>query len=91
MFNKLYEELYMSTLICNKCGRTTNSAVSRWQGATDGTADGCFARVNEIEDRWEKGCSFDKADKFMRAYASVLFGKNINWNSDANKELWMDT
>jgi len=65
--------------ICDKCGRETNTAVSRWINSPDGHADGCFARVKIDDSGWEKGCSYEQGEDFEKLYADGLCGKNVNW------------
>ena len=81
------EEITM-TLTCLKCGHKTNSAVSKWRDSPDPLtqATGCYARMTKEGDKWEKGCCFDEADKFMKRYAENLFTAGIDWN--ANKDIW---
>lgn len=48
----------MPTIICAKCGGTTNTAVCDWFSPVrdDGKANECYARRNKENTKWERGC-----------------------------------
>ena len=67
----------MPTLICKSCGSTTNSVCSKtFILRRKMVADKCYAAFKN--DKWVKGCDFDNATDFNKAYAmSLITGKNI--------------
>jgi len=68
----------MPVIICSNCNRRTNSTCSHYD-YRGGTADYCYAAWDEENNRWIKGCQFDKADDFLKAFAmSLITGKPIN-------------
>lgn len=55
----------MSSVICGKCGRSTNTAVSEYWGVSkDGKALRCFAAWEN--DRWVPGCGKDDKDEYAK-------------------------
>lgn len=57
---------------CNGCGEITNSATSNWWD-TGGKPTECYAAF--IDDKWVKGCAFDRADPLVKKIVSSLFKK----------------
>ena len=70
----------MSTILCNKCGGTTNTALSdHINSPFKGKAERCFARWEN--NKWVEGCAFnDKDDVFM-----INFAKKIINNSSVKE------
>ena len=65
----------MSTFICKGCNRTTNSACSQYNRGN--APDYCYAAF--VDNKWVKGCGFDKGDAFAKAFAaSLITGKDIS-------------
>lgn len=62
----------MPIIICAKCGRATNTAVSDHinRKPYDGKADRCF--VAHEDGRWVKGCSYDDANEYEKHYADKV-------------------
>lgn len=67
----------MPTLICRNCGHETNTALANWINSKDGKADSCYARF--VNDKWEKGCGYDKGDNFIKRYVADLVKKDIRY------------
>jgi len=70
----------MPTAICSGCKRQTNSVCSHYDYSKK-TAEYCYAAWDNGDDgdnKWVKGCGFDKADDFSKAYAMHLItGKPV--------------
>lgn len=58
----------MTVLICNGCSRQTNTACCHHHRGNP--PDYCYAAWED--GKWVKGCGFDKADDFSKAFAMHL-------------------
>ncbi|MCW7076412.1 MAG: hypothetical protein OCU18_03860 [Candidatus Syntrophoarchaeum sp.] len=62
----------MTVFTCEGCGRQTNSACSEYNQNDPPTS--CHAAF--VDGKWVKGCGFEKADDFSKAFAmSLITGK----------------
>lgn len=59
----------MSTLTCRQCGSTTNTALCDHINSKDDMADRCFAKFDFSTVAWVKGCAYDEASEFEKAFA----------------------
>lgn len=67
----------MGVLICEYCGRVTNTAVSDWWGNKNGKASKCHAAF--VDGKWVKGCGYDTADYYTKLIvAKFLAGKHYD-------------
>ena len=67
----------MPTMICSGCNRQTNSVCSHYDYRKK-AADYCYASWDKGDNKWVKGCRFNKADDFLKAYAMHLItGKPV--------------
>lgn len=83
----------MPTIICRGCGQTSNTALSNWMHSKDDKADACYARLSE--NKWEKGCGYDKGDHFTKQYVNKLIHQLMPYKylisddeKQKNKYLW---
>ncbi len=66
----------MPTATCETCGLLTNSTCSDYWEHRGEKVTECYAARKD--DKWVKGCSFDDADDFSKAFAmSLITGKDI--------------
>ena len=67
----------MPSIICRRCGETTNTAICDHMNSPDDKADRCWARwVNE---KWERGCGYTDEDEiaiYNRGYADKLINES---------------
>ena len=65
----------MPVITCKTCGKTTNTACSNaWSKECEfgKFATECYASWNEQEQKWEKGCAYDKADPITKTSVDRL-------------------
>jgi len=70
----------MSLIICNRCGRTTNTALCDWiDDISSGKASRCYAAWDEINQCWVKGCVYDDpdVDSFYTDFALKQISKSL--------------
>ena len=66
----------MPTPICKTCGSQTNSACSNFHKHRGKRVTKCYAAFKD--GKWIKGCGFDNASDFNKAFAmSLITGKDI--------------
>ena len=64
----------MTVFICKGCGRQTNSVCSEFNKGKPPNC--CYAAL--VDGKWVKGCGFERADDFSKAFAmSLITGKPI--------------
>lgn len=67
----------MPSFICESCGSVTNIACSNAHEHRCTKVTKCYAKYIH-RNKWVKGCAFDEASDFNKAYAmSLITGKNI--------------
>uniref|UniRef100_A0A6M3K9G7 Uncharacterized protein n=1 Tax=viral metagenome TaxID=1070528 RepID=A0A6M3K9G7_9ZZZZ len=65
----------MSTFVCRGCGKLTNSTCSQFNRGNP--PEVCYAAYDENQN-WVKGCGFDEAGDFDKAFAmSLITGQPI--------------
>jgi len=68
----------MPTATCETCGSQTNSACSNFWEHNGQKTTKCYAAYQCSSQQWKKGCGFDGANYFNKAYAmSLITGKDI--------------
>ena len=68
----------MSGMICDNCGRQTNTALCDWVNREphDGRADRCFLAY--VDGEWVKGCAYDDANGFEKHYPDTILSETQN-------------
>ena len=66
----------MPAVTCETCGSFTNSACSNYHEHRGKKVTKCYAAFKG--GKWVKGCGFDAADDFSKAFAmSLITGKDV--------------
>lgn len=70
--DKLSEGANMPTLKCLGCGGDTNTALCDWVEHNDYLPRKCWAKWDEVEESWVKGCGYDSLElgSFERDFAT---------------------
>ena len=70
----------MPTAICKTCGRHTNSTTSNYwpnEHKKEREATQCYAAWDDNENRWVKGCAYEKIAGFYKKWIDELIGKPL--------------
>jgi hypothetical protein len=65
----------MPEIRCKKCGGMTNTALSDHINNESGMADECYAKWDEVEMVWVRGCTKSK-EEFIESFVRKLINGN---------------
>jgi len=63
----------MPIVICKGCGKKTNTACSKFNRGKP--PNECYAAYDDKNKKWIKGCGFENASNFEKAFAMHLITK----------------